>query len=112
MIRIMLVDDHALFRQGLVSLLAGVSDLRVVEEASSYAQAVDLLRKTEVNVVVTDLSMPGRDGIDLISHIKSSSPGIGVVALTIHEDSEYATRALRAGALGYLTKGTNAEELA
>lgn len=111
MIRLLLVDDHALFRQGLKGLLGDAPDIRVVAEAGSYAQALEMLRTHEIDVVVADLSMPGRDGIDLISHIKGADPGISILVLTMHEDSEYATRALRAGASGYLTKASTSEEL-
>jgi two-component system, NarL family, invasion response regulator UvrY len=111
MIRLLLVDDHALFRQGLKGLLAGAPDIKVVAEAGSYAQALEVLRVNEINVVVADLSMPGRDGIDLISHIKGADPAISIMVLTMHEDCEYATRALRAGASGYMTKASTSEEL-
>ena len=70
MIKVLLVDDHALFRQGLRELLAKAPDLRVAAEAGSYAQAIEMLRTNDINVVVADLSMPGRDGIDLISHAR------------------------------------------
>jgi len=83
----------------------------VVAEAGSYAQALEMLRANEINVVIADLSMPGRDGIDLISHIKGAESGISILVLTMHEDCEYATRALRAGASGYMTKASTSEEL-
>jgi len=111
MIRTLLVDDHALFRQGLKGLLSTAPDIRVVAEAGSYAQAIEMLRANDVNVVVADLSMPGRDGIDLISHIKVVNPAISVLVLTMHEDCEYAARALRSGASGYMTKASTSEEL-
>jgi two-component system invasion response regulator UvrY len=111
MVRVLLVDDHALFRQGLRELLGKAPDLRVVAEAGSYAQAIEMLRANEVNVVVADLSMPGRDGIDLISHIKASDSGVAILVLTMHEDCEYATRALRSGASGYMTKASTSEDL-
>jgi DNA-binding NarL/FixJ family response regulator len=111
MIRVLLVDDHALFRQGLKEVLSKAPDLRVVAEAGSYAQATEMLRANDISVVVADLSMPGRDGIDLISHIKASDASISILVLTMHEDSEYAARALRAGASGYMTKASTSEEL-
>ena len=111
MIRVLLVDDHALFRQGLRELLAKEHDLRVAAEAGGYAQAIEMLRTKDVGVVVADLSMPGRDGIDLISYIKASHPDVSILVLTMHEDSEYAARALRSGASGYMTKGSTSEDL-
>jgi DNA-binding NarL/FixJ family response regulator len=111
MIRVLLVDDHVLFRQGLKGLLGNAPDLRVVAEAGSYAQAIEMLRTNDISVVVADLSMPGRDGIDLISHIKVINPVVSILVLTMHEDCEYATRALRSGASGYMTKASTSEEL-
>ena len=111
MIKVLLVDDHALFRQGLREVLAKASDIRVSAEAGSYAQAIEMLRVNDVNVVVADLSMPGRDGIDLISHVRTSSPEVAILVLTMHEDSEYAARALRSGAAGYMTKASTSEDL-
>ena len=111
MIKVLLVDDHALFRQGLRELLAKAPDIRVAAEAGSYAQAIEMLRANDIGVVVADLSMPGRDGIDLISHIKTSSPEVSILVLTMHEDSEYAARALRSGASGYMTKASTSDDL-
>ena len=111
MIKVLLVDDHALFRQGLRELLAKAPDLRVAAEAGSYAQAIEMLRTNDINVVVADQSMPGRDGIDLISHIKASNPVVSILVLTMHEDCEYAARALRSGASGYMTKASTSEDL-
>jgi DNA-binding NarL/FixJ family response regulator len=111
MIRVLLVDDHALFRQGLRELLAKAPDIRVTAEAGGYSQAIEALRANDVRVVVADLSMPGRDGIDLITHIKASNPAVSILVLTMHEDCEYAARALRSGASGYMTKACTSEEL-
>jgi DNA-binding NarL/FixJ family response regulator len=111
MIKVLLVDDHALFRQGLRELLAKAPDMRVAAEAGSYAQAIEMLRANDISVVVADLSMPGRDGMDLISYIKTSKPDVSILVLTMHEDSEYAARALRTGASGYMTKASSSEDL-
>jgi two-component system, NarL family, invasion response regulator UvrY len=111
MIRLLLVDDHALFRHGLKGLLSNVPDMRVVAEAGGYVQATEVLSRSDVSVVVTDLSMPGRDGIELTSYIKAVNPVVRILVLTMYEVSDYATRALRAGASGYMTKGSTAEEL-
>jgi two-component system, NarL family, invasion response regulator UvrY len=111
MIRVLVVDDHALFREGLRGILRDAPDIQVVAEAGSYCQAIDVLRANDVGVVVCDLSMPGRDGIDLISHVKLAHPSIGILVLSMHEDSEYAARALRSGATGYITKSSGSEDL-
>jgi DNA-binding NarL/FixJ family response regulator len=111
MIRVLLVDDHALFRQGIRELLGKAPDIRVVAEAGGYSQAIEMLRVNDISVVVADLSMPGRDGIDLVAHIKASNPAVSILVLTMHEDCEYATRALRSGASGYMTKASSSDEL-
>jgi DNA-binding NarL/FixJ family response regulator len=111
MIRVLLVDDHALFRQGLRELLASAPDIQVVAEAGNYNQATERLRSNDIGVVVADLSMPGRDGIDLITHIKRAKSTASILVLTMHEDHEYATRAVRSGASGYLTKASTSDEL-
>jgi two-component system, NarL family, invasion response regulator UvrY len=111
MIRVLLVDDHALFRQGLHGLLSKAPDIQVVGEAAGYAQAIDELRSHDVQVVLTDLSMPGRDGIDLISQVKEIRPMVQILVVSMHEDGEHAARALRSGAIGYVTKGSTADEL-
>jgi len=111
MIRVVLVDDHTLFRQGLRAALSEAPEISVVSEAGNYAQAMDSLRVHEPNVVVADLSMPGRDGIELISRIRLLNPELPVVALSMHEDGEHAARAIGSGAMGYVTKASSTEEL-
>jgi len=104
MINVFLVDDHALFRQGLKLVLGHSPEIRVVAEAASYGEAVAQLRSCHVDVLIVDLSLPGRDGIDLIAFVRSVHPAIAILVLTMHAEEEYAARALRAGAAGYLTK--------
>jgi len=111
MINVFLVDDHALFRQGLKLVLGHNPEIRVVGEASSYGEAVEHLRNRHVDVLVVDLSIPGRDGLDLIAFVRSAHPAIGVLVLTMHAEEEYAARALRAGAAGYLTKDSTGENV-
>jgi DNA-binding NarL/FixJ family response regulator len=111
MINVLLVDDHVLFRQGLKGLVEREPDIRVTAEAAGYARALEMLRAHDVRVVVADISMPGRDGIDLIAHIKSINPQLPVLVLSMHDDGEYAARALRSGAAGYVTKASSTEEL-
>jgi two-component system, NarL family, invasion response regulator UvrY len=111
MIRVLLVDDHALFRQGVRGLLSKAPDIQVVAEAAGYAQAIDELRTSDIHVVLTDLSMPGRDGIDLISQVREVRPTVQVLVVSMHEDGEHAARALRSGAIGYVTKGSTADDL-
>lgn len=111
MIRVLLVDDHALFRQGLRAVLSEAPEISVVSEAGNYAQAMDALRVHDANVVVADLSMPGRDGVELISRIRLLDPALPVVALSMHDDGEHAARALGCGAMAYVTKASSGHEL-
>lgn len=111
MIDVILVDDHSLFRQGLSRLLATAPDIRVVAEADGYAQAIDAIRLNRVDVLISDLSMPGRDGMDLIAHVKTLDPSIEILVLSMHDDAEHASRALKSGALGYMTKASTSDEL-
>jgi DNA-binding NarL/FixJ family response regulator len=108
----LIADDHQIFRQGLARLLADHADLEVVAQAASSTEVVDALRTHAVDVLILDLSMPGRGGIEMIAHSKGLRPGLRVLVLTMHGDEPYVTQALRAGADGYLTKEDAAADLA
>jgi DNA-binding NarL/FixJ family response regulator len=111
MINVFLVDDHALFRQGLKLVLRHSPEIRVVGDAASYGEAVEQLRNADVDVLVADLSIPGRDGLDLIAYVRAAHPAVAILVLTMHAEEEYAARALRAGAAGYLTKDSTGEHV-
>ncbi|AJC17131.1 response regulator [Pandoraea sputorum] len=111
MIRIIVTDDHTLVRAGLQRILAGTGDIEIVGEASNGAQALALLGDTPCDVLLLDLSMPGRSGVDLIAQIKASFPHLTILVLTMHGEEQYAVRALKAGAAGYLTKESAPNEL-
>ena len=111
MIRLLIADDHVLFRQGLRQLLAEQPDLDVVAEAGNCNEVIDCLRKHDVDVAVLDLSMPGRDGVELIQHVKSLWPELPVLVLTMHNHEQYASRVLKAKASGYITKDCAAEQV-
>ena len=111
MIRILLVDDHVLFRQGLKAVLAEQAHLRLAAEAGDYWEAMEALRHGEFDIAIVDLSMPGRDGLDLIDALKATVPKLPILVLTAHAEEEYAARALRAGASGFLTKDVNAGDM-
>ena len=105
MIRVMLVDDHALVRMGFRMLLANASvEVEVVAEADSGEQACAEYPRVKPDVVVMDLSMPGMGGLEAVRRILAQEPGARILALSAHEDTAHAQRVLRAGALGYLTK--------
>jgi two-component system invasion response regulator UvrY len=110
-ISVMLVDDHAVVRMGFRLLLEGTDDLRVVAEAQSGEEAVRLCAEARPDVVVMDLSMPGIGGLEAINRILSKLPDAKILVLSAHEDTAHPRRALAAGAKGYLTKRSAAEEL-
>ncbi|MCC7484322.1 MAG: response regulator transcription factor [Burkholderiales bacterium] len=111
MIEVLLADDHAIVRAGLKEILADTGDIRVAAEAANGQEVLDRVRARDYDVVVLDLSMPGRSGIELIKLVKDEKPGLRILVLTMHGETQYAVRALKAGASGYLTKETAADEL-
>ena len=111
MIRVLVADDHALVRRGLRELLAETGDIEVAAEAGSAAEAMERVRHQPLDVVVLDLSLPGRGGLDLLGEIKGERGDLPVLILTMHPEEQYAVRALKAGACGYLTKESAPELL-
>jgi len=111
-IRVMLVDDQALFREGLETLLSVHKDIQVVGQASNGQDAIDLALKLRPNVVLMDIQMPVLNGVGATRGLKQSLPDCRVIALTTFDDKEYVFDALRAGAVGYLLKDVNSARLA
>ncbi|MFC4273595.1 response regulator transcription factor [Achromobacter aloeverae] len=111
MTRILLADDHTLVREGLKQILGMADGLTVKGEAANGAEALALLRQGEWDMLLLDLSMPGRSGVELIRQIKDEFPRLPILVLTMHGEQQYAVRALKAGASGYLTKESAAAEL-
>jgi two-component system, NarL family, invasion response regulator UvrY len=111
MIRLLVADDHQMFRQGIIRLLSDYSDLSVVAQAANYAEVVNAVRSQPIDVAILDLTMPGRGGIELIGHAKSLRPEMRILVMTMHDEEPYVTQALRAGADGYMTKENAADEL-
>ena len=111
MISVLIVDDHQLVRQGLKALLGSYPDIRVVAEAGDYAEAIERVRQHRFDVATVNLTMPGRDGLELIEHLRVIAPDLPILALTMHKEEEYAVRALKAGAAGFATKDCEAEQL-
>lgn len=109
MIRILIVDDHAILRAGLRHLLSEYPDIVVAGEASNGHEALAKVQEGDWSVMVLDMSMPGRSGIELIKQIKLLAPKLPILILSMHKEDVYAVRALKAGASGYLCKD-NAEE--
>ena len=104
MIRIVIADDHTIVREGLMQLLAAAGDFEVVGEARDGHEVMSLVRDLDFDVLLTDMSMPGKSGVELIKQVKSEKPRLRILVLTMHEEHQYAVRAIRAGASGYLTK--------
>ena len=111
MIRVLLADDHAIVRNGLKEILESTGDIIVVAEATNGHEALARVREIEVDVAVVDLSMPGRSGVELIKLMKAERPKLRLLVLSMHSEEQYAVRAVRAGAAGYLTKESAADEL-
>jgi two-component system, NarL family, invasion response regulator UvrY len=111
MIRLLLVDDHVMFREGLKQIFARHSDLHVVDEAGTGQEAMAKLLQLPIDVVLLDVSLPGRSGADLLSEIKKSKPNIAVLIVSMHPEDQYAVRMMKTGALGYVTKESDPEEL-
>jgi DNA-binding NarL/FixJ family response regulator len=104
-IRVLIADDHPLFRGGLRSLLESVADMEVVGEATTGEESIELARSARPDVVVMDLNMPGLNGIEATRRILETTEDVHVLVMTMHEDDEAVFAALRAGALGYQLKG-------
>ncbi len=110
-IRVMLVDDHTLVRQGVRLLLQANPELEVVGEAADGREAVTRAVELQPDVVLMDITMPGLDGLEAAQEIRARVPGTHVLLLTVHDDEAYLFRGLKVGASGYLLKGADASEL-
>jgi len=111
MIRVVLADDHRMVRAGLKEILADTGDIEVVGEAMNGHEVMARVRELVFDLLVLDMSMPGRSGIELIRQVKNEKPGLRILILSMHSEEQYAVRALKAGAAGYLTKESAADEL-
>ncbi|RKP45979.1 response regulator [Trinickia fusca] len=111
MTKVLLADDHTLVRDGLRHILQGTSGFEVVGEAYDGPTTIALVRATPADVLVLDLSMPGRNGVELVKQIKDEKPSLRILVLTMHAEQQYAVRAFKAGASGYLTKESASTEL-
>ena len=107
MIRVALVDDHALIRRGLRDSLNEAGDIRVVGEAADYGELRQLLRDTEFDVLLLDINLPGRSGLDVLHSLTDHPVRIRTLILTMYPEDQYAIRALKAGAMGYLNKSAD-----
>jgi len=104
MIRVLVADDHTILREGLKQLLLAAGDLAVVGEARDGFEVLQQVRTLNCDVLLLDMSMPGKSGTDLIKQVKAEKPKLRILILSMHQERQYAVRAIRAGASGYLTK--------
>lgn len=111
MIRVVIADDHAILRAGLKQLLVATQEIDVIAEANNGFEALQYARTLDFDVLLLDLSMPGKSGIELIKQVKSEHPKLRILILSMHEEQQYAIRAIKAGASGYLTKDSAPTQL-
>jgi two-component system invasion response regulator UvrY len=111
MLRVLIVDDHAVVREGLKRMIDDAPGMRVAGEAVAASEALDKLRAESFDVVVLDLNLPGRGGLELLGDIKRDTPSLPVLVLSFHAEEAYAVRALRLGADGYLMKDSGPGQL-
>jgi len=111
MIRILIVDDHAIVRHGLRQIVSEATDITVAAEAGSSQEAVRLLREQAFDMVLLDISLPDKNGIETLKLIKRDKPALPVIMLTMHAEDEFGVRAMKAGASGYVTKQSAHEQL-
>lgn len=111
MIKVLIADDHALVREGLKQVIGQHSDIKVAGEAKNGQEALEKVWKEDFDVVLLDISMPGLSGMDILKEMKSAKPDLYVLMLSMHPEKQYAVRALKSGASGYLTKESAPEEL-
>ena len=111
MIKILIADDHAIVREGLKQILAETADMVVAGEATNGHEVLELVRKEDWDLVLLDLAMPGKDGLDTLKELKQEKPKLPVLVLSIYPEEQYAVRLLKAGASGYLTKESAPDEL-
>lgn len=111
MIRVLLVDDHTILREGLKQILSECQDMVVGGEADNGHDALKKIRAEDWGLVVLDMSMPGRSGLELIKQIKLEKPRLPILILSMHKEDQYAVRTLKAGASGYLSKDSASSQL-
>src|SRR3954471_10591567 len=111
MIKLLVADDHTLVREGLKQILSTAADLSVAGEAVDGDQALAQVRQSDFDLVLLDMSMPGLSGIDLIKRLKLEKPKLKILVLSMHGEQQYAVRAYKAGASGYLTKDSASAQL-
>jgi len=110
-IKVLLADDHSIVRAGLRRIVEESGEMEVVAEADDGREAIQRVQETSPDVAVIDISMPGLDGLEVISQLQALHPELPILVLTMHEEGQYVVRAIQAGAMGYLTKQSAPEQL-
>jgi two-component system invasion response regulator UvrY len=111
MTRVLIADDHAIFREGLRQILEDAADLKVIDEASRGQEVLDKIEKNDYDLILLDIAMPGLSGLETLKLIKGRKPKMKVLILSMYPEEQYAVRAIKAGASGYITKAGASEEL-
>lgn len=111
MIRIVVADDHALIREGVKKILRRQSDIRIIDTAGNGGELLGILRNAEPDVLILDINLPGRSGIDLLADIKKLRPALRVLVLSMYAEEHFAVRVLKSGAAGYVCKSSATDEL-
>ena len=111
MIKVLLADDHSIVRAGLSRIVEESGDMEVIAEAADGRETIRLVRETSPDVAVIDISMPGLDGLEVVSQLHGQYPDLPILILTMHEEGQYVVRAIQAGAMGYMTKQSAPEQL-
>ncbi|HEY1694731.1 MAG TPA: response regulator transcription factor [Polyangiaceae bacterium] len=111
MIKVLVADDHAIVRRGLRQILAETQDILVGGEAATASEVLRLVREQRFSAVILDISLPGASGLELLADLRKERPDVPVLILTVHSEDQYAVRAIRAGAAGFLTKESAPDKL-
>jgi len=111
MIRTLIVDDHSMVRSGLIKILKEETDIEVLAEADGYPQLLNCLKTVFPDIILMDISMPGKNGLEIVKELKQNNPEIKTLVLSMHPEERFSVRAIKAGALGYVSKESAADEL-
>jgi len=111
MIKLLIADDHKIFREGLREIINKTSDIRVIDEAKSGSEVLSKVEENNYDVILLDISMPGRSGLDILKQLRQENPHIQVLILSMYSEEEFAVRAMKTGAAGYLVKDTASKDL-
>jgi two-component system invasion response regulator UvrY len=111
MIKLLIVDDHAVIREGLKKILGLVNDFQIVGAVCDAQEALNFISSTEIDVVLLDITMPGRSGLDIIHDIKLLQPELNIIILSMHREQQFVVKAIKSGASGYLTKELVSQEI-